>query len=334
LIRILPSISGRKGRKRFFFSKKKKLTCRFLAIYGCMRFLLLAAIAYWRPPDYDEAYSIFLTAGDPRPAWSEGVLTASAVRGFLSYGYGFAYTGIVARGYALAQFLNLLGVLLMFRAVQDGRRGLALGAGLAFGTASFANYLAVFIAAAVLFWACLAPARRRFLLPAMLGMAPFMALDASYFLAQWRSRAGQFDAFSWPHALFLLVKDAGAALFGGLPLYAGRAGPAVAGALLLLFLAGLGCVIRPAPRIVRFLAWPRSRRHVACWRSACCSTIRRSKSAISASACRFWRCCSPLRCRAPWSCCCWVRKSAQPWGWPWGRPRSSRRRSPRGRSRR
>jgi len=31
--------------------------------------LILTAVAHLRPPEYDEAYSIFLTAGDPRPAW-------------------------------------------------------------------------------------------------------------------------------------------------------------------------------------------------------------------------------------------------------------------------
>jgi hypothetical protein len=31
--------------------------------------LLLTLAARLRPPEYDEAYSIFLTAGDARPAW-------------------------------------------------------------------------------------------------------------------------------------------------------------------------------------------------------------------------------------------------------------------------
>ncbi|HUW80250.1 MAG TPA: hypothetical protein VMV54_05050, partial [Acidocella sp.] len=43
--------------------------------------LLLGIIAHQRAPEYDEAYSIFLTAGDARPAWPAGVFTAGSVRG-------------------------------------------------------------------------------------------------------------------------------------------------------------------------------------------------------------------------------------------------------------
>src|SRR6202035_3471561 len=70
--------------------------------------------------------------------------------------YGFAYTGIVARGLALAQFLNLLGFWFIFQTTHSHRRRLAFAGGLALGAASFTNYLAIFIALAALIWLCLA----------------------------------------------------------------------------------------------------------------------------------------------------------------------------------
>jgi hypothetical protein len=42
--------------------------------------VILTAIAHLRPPEYDEAYSIFLTAGDPRPAWPTTPFHPAAVR--------------------------------------------------------------------------------------------------------------------------------------------------------------------------------------------------------------------------------------------------------------
>src|SRR5271165_2106056 len=42
--------------------------------------LLLGLIAWHRAPEYDEAYSFFLTAGHARPAWPSGVFTAGSVR--------------------------------------------------------------------------------------------------------------------------------------------------------------------------------------------------------------------------------------------------------------
>ena len=157
--------------------------------------------------------------------------------------YGFAYTGILARGFALAQFLNLLGFAIIFQTNRLRSRRLAAFAGLAFGAASFANYLAIFTALAMLVWLCLKKSRRRFLLPMAAGLLPFILLDATYFLAQRHSRATQFAPFAPIHALALLIRDTGACLFGGLPLYAGSAAPLVALALLVLFLAGLSCIL-------------------------------------------------------------------------------------------
>jgi Dolichyl-phosphate-mannose-protein mannosyltransferase len=279
-----------------------------LAGFLLLAALLLGLIAHSRAPEYDEAYSVFLTAGDARPAWPSGIFTPGSVRAFytghaslggISQGlktgdvhpplyfwglelwlglfgaswftarllsvifslgslgliawlaeaaeipalaalgitllsYGFAYTGIVARDFSLAQFLNLLGFSLVFQGTRQNDRRLALSGGVALGAASFTNYLAVFTGCAVLFWLCLGRKRWRFLIPASLGMVVFLPLDFSYFLAQHGSRAAQFAAFSPVHAVALLAQDSGAALFGGLPLYAGRAGPELVAALLVL----------------------------------------------------------------------------------------------------
>ena len=171
--------------------------------------LVLTSAARLRLPEYDEAYSIFLTAGDARPAWPTGVFHAGDVRNFytgspsplkiahdlragdvhpplyfwsLEYwrrvtgpswfaarmlsvvfaiaaltalawlatlaeipvpstlliallSYGFAYTGIVARGFALAQFLNILGMALTYKATTSRKWTFALAGGLAFGAA-------------------------------------------------------------------------------------------------------------------------------------------------------------------------------------------------------
>ncbi|HYP63208.1 MAG TPA: glycosyltransferase family 39 protein [Acidocella sp.] len=273
--------------------------------------MMLAAIAWARGPEYDEAYSIFLTAGHARPAWPQGVFTAGSVRwlyaGHAGFGqiahdlrtgdvhpplyfwllevwrrvfgpswfaarllsvfcslaglwllallaeavevpvypalfltlfsYGFAYTGIVARGFALAQSCNIAGVLLAVLAVRERRFGWAFGAGIALGAACFSNYLALFTGAAALAWLALQAPR---LLPvALAGFLPFMPLCAWFFLAQRGARVGQFVAFSSAHAMTLLAKDSGAVMFGGLPLYAGRFALPVAVTLGTLFVVCL-----------------------------------------------------------------------------------------------
>jgi hypothetical protein len=72
------------------------------------------------------------------------------------------------------------------------------------------------------------------------GLAVFLPADAWFFWAQKSSRASQFNIFSPGRAVVLLGKDFGAAMFGGLPVYAGRAGPAMAVALALLFAMCVG----------------------------------------------------------------------------------------------
>ncbi len=275
---------------------------------------LLSAIAWHRAPEYDEAYSIFLTAGHARPAWPTGVFTAGSVRflyaGHTSFGqiahdlrtgdvhpplyfwglkiwrgypgpswfaarllsvlftlaglwllsclataakipvftalfltllsYGFAYTGIIARGFALAQTCGIAGVLLFFLAARDRRWRLALAGGVMFGAACFTNYLALFTALATFLWLLLT--RPRLLPAALAGFLPFLPACAWFFLAQRNARAGQFESFSLPHAFWLLAKDSGAAIFGDLPLYAGHFGAEVTLALALLLLTCLGFV--------------------------------------------------------------------------------------------
>ncbi|MDE1896171.1 MAG: glycosyltransferase family 39 protein [Rhodospirillales bacterium] len=274
---------------------------------------LLLLAAWLRGPEYDEAYSIFLTAGHARPAWPQGVFTAGSVRwlyaghasfwriahdlrqgdvhpplyfwalelwrraagpgwftarllsvGFTLAGlagltriarlfrlpvlpvlamallsYGFCYTGILARPYALVQALNIWGV---YFALAERKPRTALAAGLCFGAAAFADYLGVFTGAAVLAWMLWRGWRRGLL--ALVAMLPFLAACFWFFLAQHASRNGQFAAFAWGPALAEMARDGGAALFGGLPLYAGRLDGVVAALLAALALAGFGFAAR------------------------------------------------------------------------------------------
>ncbi len=272
-----------------------RLTAIFLAAAA-----ILTAIAYLRPPEYDEAYSIFLTAGHARPAWPLGVFSPADVRALfygpasfaqivsdlksgdvhpplyfwvldiwrllvgpswlaarmLSVGlslvtlgvtarlavvtkapvgavvvitclaYGFAYTGTIARGFAMAECLNIIGFTLLMQSrgiAEDHTAQWATAAGLAFAAASFSNYLACFTAIATIGW--FAVEKPRVALFAAASFALFIPLDVSFFLDQHATRTGQFASFDPLHATALLVRDEGAALFGGLPIYAGGAGP-------------------------------------------------------------------------------------------------------------
>jgi hypothetical protein len=245
--------------------------------------LVLTAAAWLRGAEYDEQYTLFLTAGTARPDWPETVFPAGliasvqsghatlagiardlratdvhpplyfwsaalwrdifgpglfAVRmlsvlcGMVSLGlagviaghcriprvpamlltlgcYGFVYTNAIARGFAPAQTLTLLGVTLLLR-----RRPLLAGACL--GAACCCNYLAVFVAVA----AILAAGAWR----AVPAMVPFLALDAWFFAAQHGARADQFAPFKiWP-SLMRLAEYQTASVFGGLPLYVDGAG--------------------------------------------------------------------------------------------------------------
>ncbi|HEY1412948.1 MAG TPA: glycosyltransferase family 39 protein, partial [Rhodopila sp.] len=248
----------------------------------CAVLLLAAAVliaaAWLRGAEYDEQYTLFLTAGTARPDWPvaafpAGLVTAlqagqatlggiasdlratdvhpplyfwavslwrgafgsslfaarmlSVLCGVISIGlvgriarrcrirpvmamlltlgcYGFVYTNAVARGFASAEVLTLCGVSLLL-----GRRPVL--AGLCLGAACACNYLAVFVAAAVVIatgvWSAI---------PAAM---PFLAMDIWFFAAQHASRTGQFPPFAvWPSVVRLAGYQV-AAVFGGLPLY-------------------------------------------------------------------------------------------------------------------
>ncbi len=154
--------------------------------------------------------------------------------------YGFSYTAAVARGFALAELLALLGVWLVLRAGRCGRVPAALAGGVLLGLASFANYLAAFLGAAALLWLLLRLRRRApVFAAAALGFMAVLPADLWFFLAQRGSRAGQFPPFHWLPSLARLAQYAAGALFGGLPLYAeGRLRLAL-GALLAALLAAL-----------------------------------------------------------------------------------------------
>ncbi|MDR3521198.1 MAG: hypothetical protein P4L54_06235 [Acidocella sp.] len=267
---------------------------------------LLTTIAALRPPEYDEAYSIFLTTAHARPPWPTGIFTPVDVTALFTghpsftqiannlrsgdvhpplyfcllnewrhltnpswfaarlfsvlislagltalasaarlmkipviptilitvLAYGFAYTSITARGFALAQSLNLLGFALYIRHSRTSRNLLTFAAGLAFGAASFTNYLAIFTPLGLLTSHLLihpfsrhsreSGNRLTSTFTAALGIAIFLPANLYFFLAQRSSRTGQFTPFHLTHALALLAKDQAAALFGGLPLYAGN----------------------------------------------------------------------------------------------------------------
>jgi hypothetical protein len=190
------------------------------------------------------------------PPVATGLATALA--------YGFAYTGGVARGFALAHLLlglATLCILLAWRRHAEGR-GLAAAAlgGLAAGGASFANYLAAFPAAALVAWLVIAPlpwrARLRLTIAAGLPFALVQAGNLHFFLAQRDSRPGQFEAFAPVEALALLGQFNVASLLGGLPLYVeGAARTVVAVALLgLAAAAALAILLRwPALGPTRWL---------------------------------------------------------------------------------
>ncbi|GAB0115064.1 hypothetical protein [Acidisoma sp. C75] len=194
------------------------------------------------------------------PAWPAVFLTLGC--------FGFVETGITARGYALAQALQLSGLLLCLRAAEaeakaGGMRGAWRGtlAGLVLGAASFTNYLAAFPAAAAALWLLRRNARRGAAL--LLGLAPFVAADAWFFWAQRSSRIGQFPPFSIARFLGALAHAAGGAVLGGLPLYLpagplrlllGAALALLLGAMLLLPALRWRRLGRPAPRALLGIA--------------------------------------------------------------------------------
>ncbi|HEY4173188.1 MAG TPA: hypothetical protein VGM42_09180, partial [Rhodopila sp.] len=156
--------------------------------------------------------------------------------------YGFVYTNAIARGFAPAETLTLGGVTLLL-----GRRPVL--AGVCLGAACCCNYLAVFVAAAVivvtLSWRAV---------PAAI---PFLAIDAWFFAAQHGARPGQFPPFAvWP-SLLRSAKYQVAAVFGGLPLYVDGIGRIVVGAMVAVVAIGTAAAIaktRPSRPEIRLVA--------------------------------------------------------------------------------
>lgn len=173
------------------------------------------------------------------PPLATGLATALA--------YGFAYTGGVARGFALAHLLLGLAALLILLAWRRQRGWAAALGGLAAGGASFANYLAAFPAAAMLGWLLIAPMpwRQRLRLMALAAL-PFLLVQGanlSFFLAQRDSRPSQFEPFQPFSALLLLGQFNAANLFGGLPLYVEGAARLAVGAALVGMLAAAALAV-------------------------------------------------------------------------------------------
>jgi hypothetical protein len=309
-----------------------------LAVTFLLAALMLTAIAHLRPPEYDEAYSIFLTAGDPRPAWPTTPFHPDTVRALYTghttftqiaqalrsgdvhpplyfwslhlwrrlfgpawftsrllsilfslatlvslarlakltktpviptilitlLAYGYAYTSTITRGFALAQLLTTLGLTLAVQAAQPRhtdnakpviptKAGIFFLAGILFGAATFTNYLTLFTPLAALLWLVIrrhcAEARLAAFLSAATAFTLFLPADATFFAAQHASRPGQFTPFHPIHAFALIAKDFGAALFGGLPLYAGHLGPPVTITLAIFFAACLP-FIKPHPLFI------------------------------------------------------------------------------------
>ncbi len=279
--------------------------------------LVLGGTAWLRSAEYDEQYTLFLTAGVARPAWPETPFAAGEVRllqaghaglagiardlrrtdvhpplyfwqvalwrrlvggslfaaRLLSvlYGvaalaavgwiamrvgvapevamlltlgcYGFAYTATIARGFALAQLLTLLGVAVLAGVRRPGWMPGLFG-GLLLGAATATNYLTVFVGFAVLAhglwlrrvsggWTKVAP------LAPVLGFALCLPLDLWFFLAQRNSRLGQFQPFNLAGGLHRLLTYSAANLVGGLPLYAAEPVRPLATIALGLLLVGL-----------------------------------------------------------------------------------------------
>ena len=280
--------------------------------------LLLAAIAWLRGGEYDEFYSVFLIAGDPRPVWPVAPFAVRSVAGFyhghasfdgialaLRRGdvhpplyfwalalwrdlvgtdlfrlrllsvlfslaglalllriarrigapplraagitllfYGFAYTSIVARDFALTQLFALVGAALLIDSEERGQALPAILGGLALGAACFTNDLASFTVVALLAWLMVTAWRRpKLWLAAGISAALFLPAWLWFFIAQRGSRAGQFQPFHAGHAIARLAADQVGAILGALPLYASRPLAIVIGTGLVALILALGWVV-------------------------------------------------------------------------------------------
>jgi hypothetical protein len=162
--------------------------------------------------------------------------------------YGFAYTGAIARGFALAQMLSVAGIAVLLAARWRPCRVLA--AGLLLGAATCANYLAAFVACAALLWLALTasarpprPQARDALLLGAVGLAVWLPADLWFFLAQRQSRIGQFAPFAPFAAAVRLAQYFVASVFGGLPLYVDGIGRTAVGVAISVFAVGAAVIV-------------------------------------------------------------------------------------------
>lgn len=153
--------------------------------------------------------------------------------------YGFAYTGSVARGFALAQFLSVAGIALLIN--TKGRPNRALIGGALLGAATFTNYLAVWVGCGALLHTL--RCRPMIIGATFLGFILWLPLNLWFFIAQRQSRPDQFPPFELVPAMTRLAQYSVANVFGGLPMYAhGFARVCIAAAVCALFLAGIGAI--------------------------------------------------------------------------------------------
>lgn len=135
--------------------------------------------------------------------------------------YGFAYTGVVTRNFALADALSLAGVSLLIETSESGASLTPFIGGFVLGAACFTNYLASFTTIAALGWFLILNRRRPVRwMAAGAGAALFLPAGLWFFVAQAASRHGQFRSFGLEHAIFDLARDQAGAILGALPRYA------------------------------------------------------------------------------------------------------------------
>ena len=138
-------------------------------------------------------------------ARSVGISTVAAM--LLTVGcYGFAYTGAIARAFAMAQMLSVAGVAVLI--IARRRPWSSFAAGTLLGAATFTYYLAAFVACAALLHTVVArgaAARQSPHLDGYCRVAAFLAMtvgfvvwlpgDLWFFLAQRQNRVGQLALF-------------------------------------------------------------------------------------------------------------------------------------------
>ena len=164
----------------------------------CIHRCISGALEYWRRlsgPSWFAArmLSVLITlAALAALAWLAALSRIPPATSllFAVLSYGFAYTGIVARGFALAQLLNIIGMALILSASRNRIRAqpLALAAGLAFGRRQLQQLPRHFHRPGGFFSGPLCSAAGKKILPPLaLGFAIFLPLLLSFYLPQHHS---------------------------------------------------------------------------------------------------------------------------------------------------